>query len=109
VYPHKIVASCELRVVSKKMDDFSGPGMLNSPLTTHQCESGWYGILRAPKIKTDEDWAVELLEKRNVHLFPGYFFDFQTEGNLVISLLVEEENFKQGIKEIRNHVEASLS
>jgi aspartate/methionine/tyrosine aminotransferase len=79
-----------------------------SPFTTHQCEGGWYGILRVPKIKTDEEWAIELLEKRNVHCFPGYFFDFQTEGNLVISLLAEEEIFNQSINEIRKHVEMSL-
>ncbi len=79
-----------------------------STITTYQTEGGWYGILRVPQSKTDETWAIELLEKRNVHLFPGYFFDFQSEGNLVVSLLDEEKTFKQGIKELTSHVEACL-
>ncbi|MBI3194152.1 MAG: pyridoxal phosphate-dependent aminotransferase [Ignavibacteriae bacterium] len=77
----------------------------HSLITTYQSDGGWYGILRAPQTQTDEEWAIELLEKRNVHLYPGYFFDFQTEGNLVVSLLVEEDTFKLGIKEISCHIQ----
>ncbi|MBI5215617.1 MAG: pyridoxal phosphate-dependent aminotransferase [Ignavibacteriae bacterium] len=80
----------------------------HSPLTTHQSEGGWYGILHVPQTKTDEEWAIEVLEKRNVHLFPGYFFDLQTEGNLVVSLLVEEQTFRRGIEELRTYVTSNL-
>lgn len=62
-----------------------------------ECEGGWYGIIRVPKVKSDEEWALQLLEKTGYYLFPGYFFDFETEGYLVVSLLVKEEVLRRGI------------
>ncbi len=59
-----------------------------SSCTLLDVEGGWYGILRVPNVRSDEEWALELLEKRGVYLFPGYFFDI--EGcHLVVSLLTE--------------------
>ena len=60
-------------------------------------KGGWSGILRMPRIKTDEQWALELLEHKGIYLYPGYFFDFETEGHLVVSLLVPREGFQSGV------------
>lgn len=68
-------------------------------------EGGWYSILRVPAIKTDEEWAIELLDRRGVYVHPGYFFDFENEGYLVISLLVKEDEFQAGVREIIRYVE----
>jgi aspartate/methionine/tyrosine aminotransferase len=65
-----------------------------------ECEGGWYGILRVPRLMSDEDWSVELLESTGVHLYPGYFFDFETEGFLVVSLLVEEKMFETAARQL---------
>ncbi len=71
-----------------------------------QCEGGWYGIIRVPNVKSDEEWAVLLLEETGFYLFPGYFFDFETEGYLVVSLLVKEEVFRKGITALVDCVES---
>ncbi len=76
---------------------------LCSALNTH---GGWYGILRVPRIKSDEDWALQLLENKSVYLFPGYFFDFEEDGYLVVSLLVESSVFQKGVREIVDYVSA---
>jgi alanine-synthesizing transaminase len=87
-------------------------------LTTHtshltsQCspllsEGGWYGIIRVPRIKSDEEWALQLLEKKGVYVYPGYFFDFTDDGYLVVSLLVENSIFQKAVSEIVDYVSAA--
>lgn len=63
-------------------------------------EGGWYAILRLPSIQTDEDWAVELARQDGVLAHPGHFFDFSSEGHLVISLLTEGAAFEEGLRRI---------
>ena len=65
-------------------------------VTLLECDGGWYATLRVPRTRSDEEWALELLEYEGVYLFPGYFFDFHEEGILVVSLLVEEADFQAG-------------
>jgi aspartate/methionine/tyrosine aminotransferase len=57
-------------------------------------EAGWYSIVQVPRTRTDEQWCLDLLEHEGVLAHPGYFFDFPTEGYLVLSLLPEEETFR---------------
>jgi len=61
---------------------------------------GWYVILKLPAIRTDEDWALELLRQDGVLVHPGHFYDFPSEGHLVASLLPTPENFKNGMKKL---------
>ena len=72
----------------------------DSSCSVLESEGGWYGILRVPRVMSDEEWAVELLESTGVHVYPGYFFDFETDGYLVLSLLVKEEIFETGVTKL---------
>jgi len=72
--------------------------LAHTPCSLLSTEGGWYGILRLPDIKSDEEWA--LLEKSGVYVHPGYFYDFQEKSFLVVSLLVEPQTFSAGINEI---------
>jgi alanine-synthesizing transaminase len=63
-------------------------------------EGGWYAILRVPVIQTDEDLAVDLLRRENVLVHPGHFYDFPTDGHLVLSLITPTEEFSRGIRRI---------
>jgi alanine-synthesizing transaminase len=67
------------------------------PVSRLKADGGWYAILRLPAIRSDEDWAVELLAEDGVLVHPGHFYDFSSEGHLVISLLPPAEIFQQGI------------
>ena len=58
-------------------------------------EGGWSAILSVPRARTEEEWALLLLE-RGVLVHPGYFFDFAGGGFLVVSLLPPEEVFARG-------------
>lgn len=60
-------------------------------------EGGWSAVVRVPRVGSDEDLALALLE-RGVVVQPGYFFDFPNDGFLVVSLLTPEETFAAGMK-----------
>ena len=50
-------------------------------------EGGWYAVVQAPAIRSEEDLVIELLRRDRVRAHPGYFFDFPREAFLVLSLL----------------------
>ncbi len=64
------------------------------------CEGGWYAVFRVPRTKSEEEWVLEILAKQNVLVHPGYFFDFEKEAYLVMSLLVEPAVFLKAIDRI---------
>ncbi len=68
--------------------------------TVLHAEGGWYAILRVPEVLTDEEWALDLVERDAVHVQPGYFFDMDRGANLIVSLLTPEAVLDEGMKRI---------
>ncbi|CAN5450255.1 pyridoxal phosphate-dependent aminotransferase [soil metagenome] len=62
-------------------------------------EAGWYATLRVPKLASEEELALALLAD-GVLVHPGYFFDFEEEAHLIVSLLTPEASFDEGMKRI---------
>jgi aspartate/methionine/tyrosine aminotransferase len=60
-------------------------------------EGGWYAVLHVPVTQSDEDLAVELLRKGSLLVHPGHFYDFPTDGYLVVSLMTPCQPFHEGI------------
>lgn len=63
-------------------------------------EGGWSAVIQVPQLRGEESLVLELLEKDNVLVHPGYFFDFAREAFLVVSLLVEPAAFDQAIARV---------
>jgi aspartate/methionine/tyrosine aminotransferase len=63
-------------------------------------EGGWYATLRVPATRTDEEVALDLLDKKNVYVYPGHFYDFPADGYLIVSLIAPEQEFAEGIKRL---------
>jgi aspartate/methionine/tyrosine aminotransferase len=63
-------------------------------------EGGWMAVLRIPSSRTDQEWAIALVEEEGVLVHPGYFYDFESEGYLAVSLLPDPEVFRAGIAAI---------
>ncbi len=59
-------------------------------------EGGWYATLRVPRTRTEEEWALEILDRDGVLVQPGFFYDFAAEAYLVVSLLTPAEAFREG-------------
>lgn len=62
-------------------------------------EGGWSAVIRMPRVLSDEQLALALLD-RGVLIQPGYFFDFDSEGFVVVSLLTPAATFEDGIGRI---------
>ena len=68
-------------------------------------EGGWYITVRMPRIRSEEDWAIQLLAQESVLTQPGFFYDFESEAFLIVSLLTMPEVFREGIARLRRAVE----
>jgi len=63
-------------------------------------EGGWCAVLQVPQLKSEEALVLELLEKDDVLVHPGYFFDFSREAFLVVSLLIDPDRFDRSIAKV---------
>jgi aspartate/methionine/tyrosine aminotransferase len=71
-------------------------------------DAGWYGVLRTPATRSDEDVAIALLEQEGVLIHPGHFFDFPGAGYLVASLIAPEEDFRVGMGRVLRALDREL-
>jgi alanine-synthesizing transaminase len=65
-----------------------------------EMEGGWYAVVRIPVFRSDEDLAIELLTTQGVYFHPGHFYDFPTDGYLIVSLIAPERDFNEAIKRL---------
>jgi len=68
------------------------PGTARLPV-----EGGWSAVLRIGAAVRGGDLALELLETADVLVQPGWFFDFEEEDAVVVSLLPLPADFDEGI------------
>ena len=71
-----------------------------SAATLLRTEGGWYAVLQVPQTRTEEEWALKLLDESGVLVQPGFFFDFESEAFLVLSLLPEPAIFAEGVSRL---------
>jgi aspartate/methionine/tyrosine aminotransferase len=63
-------------------------------------DGGWSAVLRVPAYRSEESLVLELLTSDHVLVHPGFFFDFEREAFLVVSLLPPPEQFAEGIRRV---------
>src|SRR5437867_3811041 len=63
-------------------------------------EGGWCAVLKVPVTRSDEDLAIALLSIHGVSVHPGHFYDFPSDGHVVLSLLTPSEGFAEGTKRL---------
>jgi aspartate/methionine/tyrosine aminotransferase len=61
------------------------------------CEGGWSAVLQLPSTCGEEALVLELLNDDHLLVHPGYFFDFERETFVVVSLLVDADTFDRGV------------
>lgn len=67
-------------------------------------EGGWYAVLRIPGDRSDEDLAIELLKSAHVLVHPGHFYDFPSNGFVVVSLITPRHDFQEGLSHLLQFV-----
>jgi len=65
-----------------------------------EIEGGWYAVLRIPATASDEELAIALLQRTAVLVQPGHFYDFASDGYLVVSLITEPSIFGEGLDRV---------
>jgi alanine-synthesizing transaminase len=83
---------------------------LQSQLRTHtacellHAEAGWYAVLHysanSSTHASDEGLSIHLLRNHHVLLHPGHFYDFPSNGYLVLSLITPPPDFREGVQKL---------
>lgn len=71
-------------------------------------EGGWTACLRLPDVFSDDEWALSLVSEAEVLLQPGWFYDFPPGSYLVLSLLTPPDEFVEGTRRLKLHVDGKL-
>ena len=82
-----------------------GRAVAGTAATLLRAEGGWYAVLRLPATRSDDDWALGLLEQRGVLVQPGWLYDFEGGPFAVISLIVPEAVFSEGVRSLLEFVD----
>jgi alanine-synthesizing transaminase len=82
--------------------------LVGSTVSRLRVEGGWYAILHLPSVRSEEAWVLAMLEE-GVWVQPGFFYDFASSPRLVVSLLTEEEDFREGLTRILAVVARALA
>jgi alanine-synthesizing transaminase len=90
----------QIRARTRDNLDALQSALAGSPVNVLNLEGGWSAVLQVPRIRSEQEWALHLLGESDVLVQPGYFFDFESEAFLVVSLLTPREVFDEGIRRI---------
>jgi len=72
-------------------------------------EGGWSAVVQVPQLRSEEALVLELLQKDDVLVHPGYFFDFPREAYVIVSLLVEPNTFDRAVTRLLSRAGAGPS
>jgi aspartate/methionine/tyrosine aminotransferase len=68
-----------------------------TPVRRLPIEGGWSVVVEVPRTQSEDAWVERLLSDDGVLVHPGYFFDLDREGYVVVSLLPEPDTFAEAI------------
>ena len=96
----RIVQSFLLRRLQVNLEEFDQQLSRQKSCVRLHVEGGWYAVLRVPVTQSDEDLAIAIMKNLSVLVHPGHFYDFASDGYLVVSLITEPKEFSEGIKRV---------
>jgi aspartate/methionine/tyrosine aminotransferase len=93
--------------VRRNLDALKKQAVEYPAISILRVEGGWSAVLQVPQLRSEEALVLELLEKDDVLVHPGYFFDFPREAFLVVSLLVDPGKFDRAITRVMRRAAAT--
>jgi len=81
--------------------------LAGSPANVLAVEGGWYITVQVPRVRSEEEWVLELLAREDVLVQPGFFYDFESEAYLVVSLLTAPGVFSEGMARLRRQFDGA--
>jgi aspartate/methionine/tyrosine aminotransferase len=95
----------QIRRRTRQNLDYALQAIEGTGATALAVEGGWYLTLQVPGVRSEEAWTLELLDRWNVLVQPGFFFDFASEAFLVVSLLTPPSVFQEGLRRLLKFVD----
>jgi aspartate/methionine/tyrosine aminotransferase len=86
--------------VRHNVDQLDAQLSLHTACDRLKLEGGWYAVIRVPAMGSDEDLAINLVENQEVYVHPGHFYDFESDGYVIVSLITPPADFAEGIKRL---------
>jgi alanine-synthesizing transaminase len=106
----RLAPAIRAQIAARIRRNYEAMSALLSPspgATLLPAEGGWSAVIRLPRFDPDETTALRLLEEKGVAVYPGYFFDFPSDGYFVVSLLTPSGAFDEGVQRIAEFVRAT--
>ena len=69
-----------------------------TPATPWPGQGGWTAVLRIGETIDEEALCLTLLEEDGVAVQPGFLYDFERPGHLVVSLLTSPHLLRDGLR-----------
>jgi len=79
----------------------------DAPVRRLPADGGWYAVLEVPRVHDEDTWAELLVREEGIIVHPGYFFDFDRDGFLVLSLILPLEAFADGVRRLVRRLAAA--
>jgi hypothetical protein len=95
-----------LRRVRHNHDALVAAASSRAAIDVLQADAGWSAVIRVPSTQSEEDFVVDLIERDDVIVHPGFFFDFPHEAFVVVSLLAEPAMFAEAIRRLLERAHA---
>ncbi len=89
--------------------EFLRNAVQNSSVDVLLTEGGWSAIIRLPGVTQGVDWALYMLDRHDLLTHPGEFYDMPEGSYLVLSLLPEGNQFREGVTRILRAVSQRIA
>ena len=86
--------------IRRNLDSLRKLAAMHPSISVLPVEGGWSAVIQVPQIRSEEALVLELLDKDDVLVHPGYFFDFDREAFVVVSLIVEPGMFDKAVTRV---------
>jgi alanine-synthesizing transaminase len=63
-------------------------------------DAGWAAVLRMSTGISEDDLVIKFLREHHVLVHPGHFYDFASDGFIVLSLLTPLPEFREGVRRL---------
>jgi len=99
---HEIQAAARARISenSASLDKAISDAGSDAAVRRLPMDGGWYAILEVARTRDEDAWVELLVQDYGVVVHPGYFFEMDRDGFLVVSLLPEPAKFNPAIRAV---------